>query len=151
MLRARRLIRFACLCVFLDLSLSLPTLGGDGDFKHISEGDLRSLAIQSVMPSYPARAKSGHITGVAVALVYLDEIRRVVKVELLQAPCPDIEEGVKSAVLQWRFPPPRPREPSVKLSGKLTFYFVRLHEQLQVLNPNEAPNIRSAYAAGGAK
>jgi TonB family protein len=89
------------------------------------ETGLRSIAIEHPSPDYPASSISRGSTGVAVAAVRLGADGDVTRVNVLQAPDPDIDASLRRTLRQWRFLPPQvdgSKDPYV-MEGKLTFYF----------------------------
>lgn len=112
-----------------------------------TDDPIRTVAEKTVLPRYPENAIRRGVTGVAVAMVYLDEHRRVQRVEILEAPSAEIATAVMDAVRQWRFrsfaaDPPDFGGRGRKLKGKVTFYFFRSTKGYEVAGPKDAPNIR---------
>jgi len=103
------------------------------------------LAVKVVLPEYPLDAIKKHQTGVAVALVYTDDKLNVSRVDILQAPSPVIANAVRDAVSKWKFRAMSSATARQKLIGKLTFYFLRYKGKYQVLNPQEAPNLKMVH------
>ena len=108
---------------------------------NLRELSLRRAASVSPMPAYPQTSLKSKATGVAVAAVSIAVDGRIDKVEILDAPDPDIAAAVREAVMRWVVPwqsgpagePARPR------TGKLTFYFRIVDGSGRVFNPDEMP------------
>lgn len=103
----------------------------------VPEKTLRQFAKTVVMPEYPDASQRNGIQGVAIAEVNIDEEGAVKKVEILEAPNEAIGNAVVMAIKKWKFE--RPVDDStgkaVRLSGKLTFYFVIENGRGIVKNP----------------
>ena len=108
---------------------------------NLREPSLRRAASVSPLPEYPQTSLKSKVTGVAVASVSIGRDGRIDKVEILEAPDPDIAAAVREAVERWVVPwrsgpagePARPR------TGKLTFYFRIVDGAGRVFNPEEMP------------
>jgi TonB family protein len=107
--------------------------------RKISESGLRRLANRVVLPEFPRDAIRARKTGVAVAVLDIDERGAVIKIETLEAPSPSIGAALSRALLQWSFTPPVSEGVPMKMHGKLTFYFLFQHGKPVVLSPDEAP------------
>ncbi|PYS81501.1 MAG: hypothetical protein DMF67_16495 [Acidobacteria bacterium] len=71
-----------------------------------------------------------------MALLQLDESGRLVSVKMLEAPDPDIEKSVLEAIKKWRFGNATSNTgESVRVEGRLTFYFEIINGQALVRNP----------------
>lgn len=103
----------------------------------VPEKTLRQFAKTVVMPIYPDIAQRNGVHGVAIAQLNIDEEGSVTNVEILEAPHESIGSAVVAAVKKWKFE--RPIDDStgkaVRLSGKLTFYFVIENGRGVVKNP----------------
>jgi TonB family protein len=90
-----------------------------------AETGLRSLAIDHPQPDYPASSITRGSAGVAVAAIRVGTGGDVERVNVLEAPDPEISACLRRTLLRWRFVParvdgsPEPRA----VEGKLTFYF----------------------------
>lgn len=102
----------------------------------VHENHLRTKAISSVMPKFPAAARKGKASGAAVAQITVDGEGRVVNVEVLEAPHPSINEAVKEALYKWRFAKFTVKGKPLRVRGKLTFYFVNEKKGARVENPH---------------
>lgn len=101
----------------------------------VHENHLRTKALSSVMPKFPAKARKAKATGVAVGKITVDESGQVIIVEILEAPHKSIENELKRALFQWRFTPFIVRGKPYRARGKLTFYFVQDKHEASVENP----------------
>jgi TonB family protein len=101
----------------------------------LSELDLRTMASQTHLPSYPEDAKKSKIRGVAVVQIRLNEANEIDSVRVLEAPVKSIAEATKVAVWRWKFPPPSANDTPICMTGKLTFYFVIEDDNAYVRNP----------------
>jgi len=103
----------------------------------VPEKTLRQFAKVVVMPVYPDASRRSGAQGVAVAELKIDEEGTVQKVQILEAPDDAIGNAVVMALKSWKFQ--RPVDDStgkaVRLSGKLTFYFVIENGKGIVRNP----------------
>lgn len=107
----------------------------------ISEGNLRKIALKTVMPKYPVESIKRRAKGVAVARLVFDTAGIVTEVEILEAPDELIKKATIEAVKQWTFKPTRAHDehgPLIRIQGKLTFYFViGDNEEPRVENPKQ--------------
>jgi TonB family protein len=103
----------------------------------VPEKTLRKFAKVVVMPTYPEDSKRNGSQGVAVALLNIDEEGTVKKVEILEAPDESIGNAVSKATQMWKFQPVTEDSTgkSIRLSGKLTFYFKIVDKVALVENP----------------
>ena len=108
----------------------------------ISETDIRRMATETHLPSYPEDAKNNQITGIAVVELHINEANRIDTVKVIEAPSKSIAEAAKASILQWKFSPPRPRDTVICLRGKLTFYFVIENGKPYVKNPRRYESVR---------
>lgn len=109
----------------------------------IVDDPLRSMAESTVLPLYPPSAIRKGQTGVAVARVSFQPGGGVQRVDVLEAPSPEIGQSVQAAVRQWRFRlPDEARTKGKMVTGILTFYFYRSRDGYRVAGPADAPNIR---------
>ena len=98
----------------------------------------RKLISKLVMPVYPDAARRRGERGVAVAEVLVDEQGRLADVQILEAPSAEIGEAVIAAVRQCRFSAAESDGGPIRVSGKLTFYFVIDRDGLaRVENPRK--------------
>ena len=101
----------------------------------VHENHLRTKAVVSFMPKFPAAARREKAGGVAVAQITVDQEGRVSNVEVLEAPHPSIREAVKEALYRWRFSRFTIKGKALTVRGKLTFYFVNEKTGARVENP----------------
>lgn len=103
----------------------------------VPEKTLRKFAKTVVMPQYPDASQRDGAQGVAVAQLDINEEGTVNKVEVLEAPDDAIANALVTALKMWTFQ--RPIEDStnkpIRLTGKLTFYFVIEKGRGVVRNP----------------
>ncbi len=90
----------------------------------VAEISLRRAANRIVMPVFPKASEANKVTGVAVAQIEFNAQGEVDKAEVLEAPDEQIKLAVAEAVKQWRFQPQQFDNETVRIRGKLTFYFV---------------------------
>jgi TonB family protein len=102
---------------------------------HVHENHLRTKAIASLMPKFPAVAKKEKISGVAVAKITVNGDGQVANVQILEAPHPSIEQAVKEALYKWRFAKFSIKGKPIIAIGKMTFYFVNDKRGARVENP----------------
>ena len=126
------------LCLVSLVMFSAPAvLGVQYKVATVSEKTLRKFAKIVVMPQYPDASQRAGAQGVAVAQLDINEEGTVSKVELLEAPDEATGNAVVMAVKLWTFE--RPIEDTtgkpIRLSGKLTFYFVIENGRGIVRNP----------------
>lgn len=117
------------------LLAAAPALAQPGTIR-VHENHLRTKALSSILPKFPAKARKAKASGVAVGRITIDESGRVVAVEILESPHPAIEEEVKRALFQWRFTPFTVKGIARRTIGKLTFYFVNDKQGARVENPH---------------
>lgn len=99
---------------------------------------LRHYISKLEMPRYPTEDIRRGITGVAVAHVVLDYRGDVQKVEMLQAPSDTIASAVRDAVTR-SITVYSDKSDHLSLTGKITFYFLRIKGSYIVRNPGEVP------------
>jgi hypothetical protein len=104
------------------------------------ETGLRAIISKLEFPIYPKLDIRNRITGVAVAQVSLDTHHRVAQVDVLQAPSESISTAVRDAIQKTTFLPSQKTDDGISLTGKISFYFVRLHGHFLVLNPKDTPS-----------
>jgi TonB family protein len=92
----------------------------------VPEKTLRQFARIVVTPEYPDDSRRNGSQGVVVAQLNIDEQGVVSKVEILEAPDDSIANAVSKPTKMWMFQPAIDDSTgkAIKLSGKLTFYFV---------------------------
>src|SRR5438046_2237861 len=89
----------------------------------VSEGSMRKLAIERVMPAFPLKSRKQLVKGVGVGQVEVGEKGEVERVTVLEAPDSAISKAVDQALNKWRFKPSTLQGEPVRVIGKLTFYF----------------------------
>ena len=101
----------------------------------LSESSMWAFASLKVMPDYPLASIAQGMTGVAVAVVRVEERGRVASVEMLQSPDNAIGDSVRRALRKWTFAPVTVTGSSTKTEvwGKVTFYFAITNGVPQVL------------------
>jgi TonB family protein len=127
-----------CLLVLLALGLSVKaSMSVQYKVATVSEKTLRKFAKVTVMPEYPTESKRNGSQGVAVAELSIDEQGGVQKVQILEAPDEAIGNAVVKATSLWTFQPgvEDSTGKAIRLSGKLTFYFVIDAAGAHVRNP----------------
>ena len=87
----------------------------------LTETQVREIAIERPLPSYPEDAKKAAITGVVVVQFHLNESNKGDSVKILEAPSKSIAEASKSAVWEWKFSPIHSGDTEICMTGKLTF------------------------------
>lgn len=125
-------------CLLSLVAFSAPAvLGVQYKVATVPEKTLRKFAKIVVMPKYPDASQRAGAQGVAVAHLDINEEGTVSKVELLEAPDEATGSAVVMALKMWTFE--RPIEDTtgkpIRLSGKLTFYFVIENGHGVVRNP----------------
>jgi rhodanese-related sulfurtransferase len=107
----------------------------------VSESSMRRMADHKPMPVYPPASVQQRHSGVVVAFVVATPAGPVERVDILEAPDPDIAAAVKTALMQWTFTPVTiaGRPESYGGQGKLTFYFRIVSGAGRVLNPEQVP------------
>jgi TonB family protein len=114
----------------------------------VSEHILRNAAATVVTPEYPSGAAQRGASGVAVAEVEFDSDGRPVRVEILEAPEPDIARAVERALWNWRLKPGSSVQGQPgHIKGKLTYYFVLQGREPKVLGP-EVPGYWGKWKRG---
>ena len=103
----------------------------------VHETYLRKRATRAITPGFPEQAKRRGAQGVVVAQINVNEQGEVAQVMVLEAPDPLIKEAVIKAIEQWRFNPPTISGKSVRIRGKLTFYYVIERGKGRVDNPRQ--------------
>jgi hypothetical protein len=103
------------------------------------ETGLRTFISKLELPSYPKEDVRQGTTGVAVAQVTLDSHCNVKAVEVLQAPSSTISSAVRDALAKSTFAFPDKSYSDLSLTGKITFYFLKLGGKYVVRNPQEVP------------
>jgi TonB family protein len=123
-------------CLYVTASVGI---GVQEDFAIVPEGVLRNLAKKMVMPEYPAESIKQGIKGRAVAQVDIDKGGNLTQVKIVETPDPRIEQAVVKAIKKWKFGRALAGEDkkSVRLRGKLTFYFVLDGGRARVENPRK--------------
>lgn len=107
----------------------------------VSESSMWRMADRQPMPVYPPASVQQRHSGVVVAFVVATPAGPVVRVDILEAPDPDIAAAVKAALMQWTFKPVTVsgRPEPYGGQGKLTFYFRIANGAGRVLSPNQIP------------
>lgn len=101
----------------------------------VHEFSIRSKATTSFKPEYPAAAKKAKAAGVVVAQIFADGDGNVSDVKVLEAPHSSIEEAVKRALFKWKIKPYTIKGEAVRVTAKLTFYYVIDKNGSRVENP----------------
>jgi TonB family protein len=101
----------------------------------LTETQVREMAIERPLPSYPEDAKKAGITGVVVVQFHLNESNKVDSVKILEAPSKSIAETSNSAVWKWKFSPIHSGDTEICMTGKLTFYFAIEEGKAYVRDP----------------
>jgi TonB family protein len=125
----------ATVTVLLGCLLAAPGLA-QHPMLRVHENHLRTKALSSVMPKFPAKARKAKATGVAVSRITVDESGQVIAVEILEAPHPSIGDELTQTLFKWRFTPFVMRGKLYRARGKLTFYFVKDKQGIRVENPH---------------
>jgi hypothetical protein len=127
-------------------ALSLAVIVPPAQTLAFPESSLRSLAVKTVAPEYPASSVKAGASGISVADVVAAQTGVVQAVEILEAPDQAIADAVRAALTQWKFP-----VGVFPIQGKLTFYFRIEKGKGRVFDPQEharrAEN-RAAFSAG---
>lgn len=90
-------------------------------------------------PSYPSTSLARGAQGVAVALIFAGVDGHVEQVTTLESPDTDIGAAVETALKQWHFQPLQIDGSDVRMSGKLTFYFLIRNGGGHVVEPADMP------------
>jgi rhodanese-related sulfurtransferase len=116
-----------------------------------SEGSIRRRATTHVMPVYPQSLVQKRTAGVAVATVRLNLDGTMERVDVLEAPDPQIAAAVTSALNKWIVPETKVVGSTERFQtvGKLTFYFLIKNGKGVVLNPDEMPGNSDVFAPPG--
>lgn len=80
-------------------------------------------ALVQTMPRYPAALEASGLTGTASVNFYVDEDGRVRLPEVVAASAPEFGAAAVTAVLQWRYEPPRARGRAVVTRDQWEFKF----------------------------
>lgn len=104
----------------------------------ISEGSMRRLAVETVMPVFPKESRRRLVQGVVVAQVEVSEKGGVETVKVLEAPDDAILKCVSQTLKKWRFKPSTIQGEPVRVVGKLTFYFSIDRGNPRVTNPRDS-------------
>jgi TonB family protein len=91
----------------------------------VGAGTLEQNAHTKPMPAYPASSVARRSSGVAVAVMMVNQLGSVESVKILQAPDADIAAAVEEALKRWTFGQTRidgVAEPA-KVEGKIVLYF----------------------------
>lgn len=89
----------------------------------VGGGVLRSQAMSSTLPDYPAESIRAKVQGPAVAEVAVDTDGSVISVDVLDAPDAFTQRSVSAALVLWRFRPMTYSGRPARASGRLVFYF----------------------------
>lgn len=89
-----------------------------------AEPVFRKLISNLVMPVYPDAARRQGQHGIAVAEVLVDEQGKVADVQMLEAPSAEVGDAVIVAIRQCAFNAAESDTGPIRVSGKLTFYFI---------------------------
>jgi len=116
-----------------------------------SEGSIRRRATTLVMPVYPRALLHKRSAGVAVAAVRLKLDGRMERVDILEAPDPQIAAAVATALNRWIVPEMQVVGSTERFQtvGKLTFYFLIRNGNGVVLNPDEMPGNGDVFVSRG--
>ena len=100
---------------------------------------IRSDAVKTVTPVYPADAIAAEVQGLVIAAVRFDEKGDLLEIKILQSPHSSITEAVLSAVKEWKIGKHhkidygRPGH----LQGELRFHFILENGQGRVEGPSD--------------
>ena len=132
--------RFSCTALFALAILSrTPAHSQTASLPRFSGHDLRKITETTVRPEFPQEAIKAGKTGVAVAMVTVNETGIVTGVEVLEAPAPSIAQAVSQALSQWRFKTATSNGRTTGYTGKVTYYFVFQQGKAVVLDPDQTP------------
>lgn len=114
-------------------------------------------ALSSPRPPYPKSAEKDRVEGVSVCQLEIDENGVVSDVEVLEIPHESVRASLTNTLQKWRFSTTRYHGEPVRLTGKLTFYFLRPSGRGCVLSANEyleakrkgAPSLTKMCEPGG--
>jgi periplasmic protein TonB len=106
------------------INFSFAPLTSAAALVKLREASLRKRATRVETPRFPRESRRRGSTGVAVVSIETNESGDVVAARVLQAPDATISEAVTEAVYKWKFEPTSHNGQPVRLTGKLTFYFL---------------------------
>jgi protein TonB len=101
-----------------------PGAGGGQPPQPINVGSLVDKATQRVSPSYPAIAKSAHVTGVVTVFLELDEKGSVAVVHRTDGP-QMLRQAAVDAARKWKFKPTLVDGQPVRVIGYINFSFTQ--------------------------
>ena len=120
-----------------------------------------AYVLSAIPPDYPAGSIRASHQGIAIARICLGDrsagttTMAASSMEILTAPDEDIAQAMREALAKWRFRPPRReqggREIPIKLSSKITYYFVKREQHWAVLSPTESFYLGPRFALTGQK
>ena len=111
------------------------------------ESYLRSDAVKTAKPDYPAEALAAGAQGLVIVAVRFDENSDPIKINVLQSPHPSITEAVIKAVKAWKIGRYRKIDYGrpLHLQGELRFHFIIENAQGRVEDPSKEEMAKPIY------
>ncbi len=126
------------MCLWLWFVFPLP----GSELFYLPQATIRKQATNQVLPAYPADALRDHLEGVAVAEIEGNDEGKLIRVTILEAPSESITRSMIDALYQWKLPKTTYGGVTLRLVGKVTFYFFIRAGRGQVVTPEAAASSR---------